>query len=116
MSTTESDLSVAEVQALLLSQAAIALGEVIDKPERSLHELAAALDRNANVWVTLKTIVGLEGCSLTPEVRANIGRLADFVLANTAKGAESVSEETVRTFISVNLQISEGLLEGAAAH
>lgn len=111
----ETTLSVAEVQALLLSQAAIALGDVIDNPERSLHALAAALDRNANVWVSLKAILSLEGCSLSSDVQANIGRLADYVLVRTNQGAENVGEETVRTFININLQIAEGLLEGIKA-
>lgn len=108
-------MSVAEVQAFLLSQAAIAMGEVLDSRERSLHSLAAVLDRNANIWLSLKAIVSLDGCSLSSDVRANIGRLADYVLSRTSQGAENVGEETVRTFININLQISEGLLEGVSA-
>ena len=77
--------------------------------------LAEALDRNAHVWVSFKSLLSLEGCSLTGEVRDNVVTLADFVLGNTAKGAENLSDETIRTFINVNLQISEGLLEGDKA-
>lgn len=115
MTKTESDLSVAEVQSVLLSQAAIALANAIDAPVRSAQALAEALDRNAHVWVSFKSLLSLDGCSLTGEVRDNVVNLADFVLGNTAKGLENLSDETIRTFINVNLQISEGLLEGDKA-
>lgn len=110
----ERELSIAEEQALLLAQSAIALGEELSKDKRSLHGLAEVLDRNVQIWVAMKTLVSLDGCSLSPSVCENIGRLADYVVSRTAQGAENVSEQTVRSFIDINLQISEGLLEGAS--
>lgn len=107
------ELSVAEEQALLLTQAAIAMSNLIEQPHRSLHAMAEVLERNVQIWVALKTITGMDGCSLPAEARANIGRLADFVMSRTTQGVEHISEETLRTFVNVNLQISEGLLEGA---
>ena len=99
----------------LLSYDLAKLAAALDAPVRSTQDLAEALDRNAHVWVSFKSLLSLDGCSLTGEVRDNVVRLADFVLGNTAKGAENLSDETIRTFINVNLQISEGLLEGDKA-
>lgn len=109
-------LSVAEEQALLLARAAMAMDGEIAKERRSLHALAETLERNVQIWLALKTIVSLDGCSLSQEVRDNIGRLADFVVARTAQGVETISEETIRSLININLQISEGLLEGTGAN
>jgi|AGTN01.1.fsa_nt_gi Flagellar protein FlaF. len=108
----DNELSIAEEQALLLAQAAIALGDEIAKDARSLHTLAELLDRNVQIWLAMKSIVSLEGCSLSAAVRENIGRLADYVVSRTALGVENISEQTIKSFININLQISEGLLEG----
>jgi hypothetical protein len=48
-------------------------------------------------------------------VKRNLRRLAQFVADKTLAGLESVTNETIDSFININLQISEGLLEGAKA-
>lgn len=110
----DKELSIAEEQALLLTQAAIALGDELAKEKRSLHSLADILDRNVQIWLAMKSIVSLEGCSLPAAVCENIGRLADYVVSRSALGVENISEQTIKSFININLQISEGLLEGAS--
>jgi flagellar biosynthesis regulator FlaF len=107
-------LSAAEEQAFQLSQAAIALGNA--KEDRSdLLQLATALELNLEAWVAMKAIVVSDSCLLPKAVKDNIARLAAFVAERTLQGVEAISDNTLDSFININLQISEGLLEGAAA-
>jgi flagellar biosynthesis regulator FlaF len=110
--SNDTNLTVAEEQAFQLSQAAIALDQA--KAERSnLSKLAAALERNLEVWVGLKTIVSTDGCLLPDAVKDNLRRLANFVADRTLQGVENMADTTIDALININLQISEGLLEGA---
>jgi flagellar biosynthesis regulator FlaF len=108
----DTNLSVAEEQAFLLSQAAIALDQA--KAERGDQgKLVAALERNLEVWVALKTIVSSDDCLLSDAVKDNLRRLAAFVADRTLQGVEAIADSTIDALININLQISEGLLEGA---
>lgn len=109
---TQENTSLAEEQAFQLSQAAILLDEARqDRGDLSL--LAAALERNLETWVLLKTIVNSPECLLADAVKANLRQLAEFVAERTMQGVSAISADTLDTMINVNLQISEGLLEGA---
>lgn len=115
MSDNESasdELSIPEEQALALSRAAIMLDQARQNPsDRSI--LGAALNQNLETWVALRTIAQRPGTGLTEPVQHNLVRLSNFVADSTFKSAESISEKTLDTLININLQISEGLLEGA---
>lgn len=109
---TQENLSLAEEQAFQLSQAAILLDEA--RHERSNQPmLAAALERNLETWVALKTLIGRPDCLLPDAVKANLRQLAEFVTERTLQGVAAIADSTLDTMINVNLQISEGLLEGA---
>lgn len=101
-------LSAIEEQAFQLSRAAILLDQA--KTDRS--KLAEALELNLMVWVALRTLVTSDGCMASTQVVENLIRLANFVAEKTLAGAETASEATIDSLINVNLQISEGLLEG----
>ncbi|CAA7620755.1 conserved hypothetical protein [Magnetospirillum sp. LM-5] len=110
--SNETNLSVAEEQAFQLSQAAIGLDQA--KAARSnLSGLAVALERNLEVWVALKTIVSSSDCLLPDAVKENLRRLAEFVADRTLQGVDNIADTTIDALININLQISEGLLEGA---
>jgi flagellar biosynthesis regulator FlaF len=108
-------LSLAEEQAFQLSQAAILLDQTRSDRETNIGPFAAALKGNLDTWVALCTVISHEDCMLTEDVKRNLRRLAQFVADKTLAGLESVTNETIDSFININLQISEGLLEGAKA-
>jgi flagellar biosynthesis regulator FlaF len=108
---SETVLSLTEEQAFQLSRAAIMLDKA--KSERSL--LAEALEVNLTVWVALRSIITREDCNLSGPVKENLVRLANFSAEKALGGLEKVTDSTIDALINVNLQISEGLLEGAKA-
>ncbi|HLO77017.1 MAG TPA: flagellar biosynthesis regulator FlaF [Magnetospirillum sp.] len=110
---SQQELTFAEEQAYQLSQAAIRLDQA--RQDRSdLAALAAALENNLETWVALKTVLTSDACQLAAAVKENITRLAAFVADRTFQGVEAIEDATIDALINVNLQISEGLLEGSA--
>lgn len=109
---SQKNLSLAEEQAFQLSQAAILLDEA-RQDRGNLALLAAALERNLETWVAFKTIINNPACTLTEAVKANLRQLAEFVAERTLQGVSAIADSTLDTMINMNLQISEGLLEGA---
>ncbi len=52
---------------------------------------------------------------LPESVKDNLILLGNYVADTTLKSADGLKDETIDTLININLQISEGLLEGQAA-
>lgn len=111
----QTSLSLAEEQAFQLSQAAILLDQTRTERDKNLGPFVAALKGNLDIWVALCTIISYEDCTMTEDVKRNLRRLAQFVADKTLAGLETITNETIDSFISINLQISEGLLEGGKA-
>lgn len=110
---TEESLSLAEEQAFQLSQSAILLDQARQSPGDKAM-LAAALEQNMETWIALKVLINDVSCTLPEAVKANLRQLSDFVTSRTMQGVEAMSPSTLDALINVNLQISEGLLEGQA--
>ncbi len=104
--------SVAEEQAFQLSQAAIRIDQARTVKDDDGSALTSALNENLEAWVALRTIVMRADCTLNEEVKNNLVKLSQFVADKTFQDGE-LSESTLDAFININLQISEGLLEGA---
>ena len=105
------DLSLTEQDAYGLSESAVRIDQARQKQD--MDELAAALDRNMELWVGIRTLVQRPDSVIPDEVSDNLTKLANFVAQTTMdKGAE-MGTETLDSLININLQISEGLLEGA---
>lgn len=109
----QTSLSLAEEQAFQLSQAAIQLDQARGERDKNIGPFAAALKGNLDTWVALCTIISHADCTLSDDVKRNLRRLAQFVADKTLAGVDTISNETIDSFININLQISEGLLEGA---
>jgi flagellar biosynthesis activator protein FlaF len=107
-----SELSGIEEQALVLSQAAIQLDQA-RSGKRDPHKLATALEANVEVWVAIRALVDDPVTTLQPNVCENLRRLSVFVASSTFMHGINISDSTLNTLININLQISEGLLEGA---
>jgi|TARA_B100001971_G_C17874817_1_gene375114 flagellar biosynthesis regulator FlaF len=108
----EEEWSLAEEQAFQLSQAAIRIDQSRREKSHNPSGLVEALNVNVEIWVALRTIVMREDCGLAAEVKNNLTKLAQFVADRTFADGE-VAETTLDALININLQISEGLLEGA---
>ncbi|MCP4297251.1 MAG: hypothetical protein GY786_16745 [Proteobacteria bacterium] len=100
----------AEEQAYQLSKCAIAIDQARENPS----QMAGALNDNLEVWVAIRTLAEQDSSPLAPEVRQNLATLSKFVADKVFSFGEGLSEETISTLININLQISEGLLEGAS--
>jgi len=107
----EEDWSLGEEQAFQLSQAAIRLDQARRDKMDNPAAMVEALNRNVEIWVALRSIVMREDCTLGDEVKQNLTKLAQFVADRTFVGDE-VADNTLDALININLQISEGLLEG----
>lgn len=101
------DLTTNEQVAFGLSKAAIMLDQSRDNQTR----LAAALDNNMETWVAVRTIVSQGESGLPEATKDNLKRLSLFVVQTTMSQGIGIPKEIVDTFININLQISEGLLE-----
>jgi len=109
----ESTVSLPELEAENLAEAALLLDHA--RENRDAGKLASALDNNLQVWTAIRTIAVRPDATLTDTARSNLIRLSDFVATSTLSSGVTIPNETLSTLINVNLQISEGLLEGAKA-
>lgn len=103
------DLSLKEQDAFSLSEAAIRL----DQSRNDKEMLAAALERNMEIWVAIRTLVSRAGEGVQAETRDNLVRLSQFVAEKTMQHGVDIPASVLDTLINVNLQIAEGLLEGS---
>ncbi|OPZ78448.1 MAG: flagellar biosynthesis regulatory protein FlaF [Alphaproteobacteria bacterium ADurb.Bin438] len=99
------DANRADAVALLSSS--IALSEA--KEDNSLLEVA--LNDNLELWVKIKTFMQSNEQHLGCDIKTNLLKLADVVIAKTFDILKKYDEGKMNTLINANLQISEGLLE-----
>lgn len=107
-------LSVIEEQAFQLSRCAIALDSAREHRKADPSSLVAALNANLEVWIAIRSSMTGTECSLNAETKTNLTRLAEFVAAKTFEGVDQLNDEAIKGLVNINLQISEGLLEGAS--
>ena len=107
----EEDLSVVESQAFNLAQAGIQLDQARLGGDDN-GTLAQALEHNLQVWVEIGILIKSPESQLEENVRDNILKLRDFISDTTMQHGVNIRESTLNTLININLQISEGLLEG----
>src|SRR3989338_2153802 len=103
------DMETPEQEAFSLSQSAVILDQFRNDPSL----LASALEKNMELWVAIRMLVSRKDNKMTVETRDNLTKLSKFVEETTMNDGVDISSETLDTLININLQISEGLLEGA---
>ena len=106
-----SDLSITEQDSFSISQAALSLDQARAKDD--LRLLASALDHNLELWVRIRTIVSQPNVCVSENVQDNLTKLANYVADATMSHGIKIPEKILDTLININLQISEGLLEGS---
>jgi flagellar biosynthesis regulator FlaF len=102
-----------EENAFALTRAAVMLDVARQKREQA-EALAEALQHNAEIWIAIQSMVKRANGSLPEAVRSNLLKLGDFVVGTTFRSGEAIADRSLDTLININLQISEGLLEGQA--
>ena len=108
-SSDAGNLSPAEENAFNMAQAAI----ILDQSKGDLGRLAAALEHNLELWVGVRALISHPDSHASAELRESLTRLADYVAGTTMTHGVEISPEALDTLININLQVSEGILEGA---
>lgn len=106
-------LSLIEEQAFQLSRCALSLDSAREHRKADPTSLVAALNANLELWIAIRSTMTHDDCSLSADTKANLTRLAEFVAGKTFEGIDTLSDEAIKGMVNINLQISEGLLEGA---
>ena len=104
--------NVAEEQAFQLAQCAIAMDKARGEDATGSPVMMEALKENLEAWVAVRTLASRNDCGLSEEIRKNLITLSRFVAERTFSNAGMMKSEILSTLININLQISEGLLEG----
>lgn len=113
MSNIETEMSLLEEDAFALTQAALEISKA--QEDNDEKRLAAALDRNLQLWVGIRTMVERDDNPLPNEVKENLGRLSHFVAQKTFEMQDGSNTKTLEALANTNLQIAEGLLESRSA-
>jgi len=103
-------LSLTEQDAFSMSQAAVLLDQARAKGD--MKALAAALDHNLELWVGLRALVSRPEVRVSQNIQENLTKLANYVADATMSHGVEIPEKTLDTLINIDLQVSEGLLEG----
>ncbi len=111
---TKEALSITEEEAFGLSRAAVMLDQA-KQNRMDKAALANALNHNLELWVAIQGMVARRDNDLPESVKDNLISLGNYVADTTFKSADGLEDETIDTLININLQISEGLLEGQVA-
>jgi len=101
-----------EMDAAAFSQAAY----VLDQAKQSLTDkdlCERALKYNQLLWSIIQSDVAKKNNQLPDEIKANLMSLSIFVDKQTSKGITNPTAEVFDSLININLNISEGLMEGA---
>ncbi|HIJ63627.1 MAG TPA: hypothetical protein HPQ04_13110 [Rhodospirillaceae bacterium] len=102
-------LSIREMDAYGLVEAAVAL----DLARDNAAQLALALENNLELWVAIRTLVSMSNNSLASETKENLRKLSEYIAQTTFREGATMTRSNLDSLININLQISEGLLEGA---
>lgn len=105
----DENFSICEMDAFGLVEAAVAL----DLARANAGQLASALENNLELWVAIRTLVSVSDNQLSHDVKANLRKLSEYIAQTTFREGATMSPGSLDSLIQINLQISEGLLEGA---
>jgi|SRR5579864_3733532 len=102
----------ARTEAWALLEAARELSRAKSGPR---EQFLAALRRNWRLWTIFQASLLSPDCTMDAPVRGNLLGLANFIDKRTMELITKDDPSLVDPLININLQIGEGLLEGARA-
>lgn len=103
----------ARTEAWALLEAARQLDRTKDGP---VEEFLAALRRNWRLWTIFQASLLEPDCQMSAELRGNLLGLANFIDQRTAELLVSRDASKADALVSINRQISEGLLDSLRAN
>jgi flagellar biosynthesis regulator FlaF len=110
---TAEELLAQEEDAYCLMEAAVMLDQARSgKDAAEESTLEAALSNNLDLWVAIRATISQPANSLPGDVKENLVRLSKYVVSTTRNQGGAITQHALTTLININLQISEGLLEG----
>ena len=101
-----------EMDAAAFSQAAYVLDQARQKVDDN-EACEKALKYNQLLWSIVQADVSEGKNELPDDLKANLISLSLFVDKQTSKGLSNPTEELLDSLININLNISEGLMEGS---
>jgi len=109
-------LSQRDIEASVLSKAAILLQSIKDNWTRDNHdsELEDALNYNQRVWTFFQAEVSLAENPLPDEIKRNILALSFFVDRRTFETLAYPAPEKLDALININLNVAAGLRGGGS--
>ncbi len=107
-------MSPAFQDAFYLSEAAVMLDQARTGARRNKKKLATALIRELEVWAAIRTAALYWTGSEKDVIKKNIFYLSEFISKTIISSGVDISDSEIDTLININLQISEGFLEGLA--
>lgn len=102
----------ARTEAWALLESARRLNQTKDVP---IEEFRTALRSNWRLWTIFQASLLEPGCTVPQELRSNLLGLANFIDKTTVELLSVRDAKKIDTLVTINRQISEGLLEGARA-
>ncbi len=112
MNEFEQQPNLAEEQAYQLTRCAIAMDQARQNGGLNSSEAVQALNENLETWVVIRTFAMRHDCPLPKNARDNLVDLSQFVAGKVFTSGQGLTDELMQTLININLQISEGFLEG----
>jgi len=109
---SSAELSAREQEAFELSRVAMMLD--VARNESDQPALAAALEANMEIWIGIRALILRAKIDLPKDTGENLVRLSGYVAETTLNHGVEMPPHVLDTLININLQISEGLLEGMA--
>lgn len=107
------ELSALEEDAYCLMEAAVLLDQARkNNGEEGASALESALNNNLELWIAIRSVISQPENLFSDDLKNNLSRLSDYVATTTRNEGRNISEHALATLININLQISEGLLEG----
>ncbi|MBA5778454.1 flagellar biosynthesis regulator FlaF [Stappia sp. F7233] len=111
--TSQKTVGGRELEAQLLLKAAAKLQLTLEQWETEAPEsLSDALTYNRRLWTILATSVTSEDNPLPVEIRQNLGSLGAFILNHTLNLMMRPERDRIKTLISINRNIAQGLRGG----
>jgi flagellar biosynthesis regulator FlaF len=105
------NLSAAEQEAMSLTRAAVYLDQARANGRDSVR-LVEALNNNLELWVFIRAMAESKNSILPEPLRGNLLKLSSFVAQTTFSQGANITDSSIDCLININLQLSEGLLEG----
>ena len=105
------NLSAAEQEAMSLTRAAVFLDQARSNGRDNVR-LVEALNHNLELWVFIRAQAESKHSILPEPLRGNLLQLSSFVAQTTFSQGAAISDSSIDCLININLQLSEGLLEG----